>query len=107
MSIWAGLLVLLLTVVFMEGFAYVAHRWLMHGPGWFLHKSHHEPRHGTFELNDLYAAIFAIPASALVMVPFMLGLEAESRPMGRSISAFMTSSCTVASTSATFPKAPI
>jgi len=65
MSIWTGLLVFAATVIFMEGFAYVAHRWLMHGPGWFLHKSHHEPREGRFELNDLYAVMFAVPSISL------------------------------------------
>ena len=29
-----------------RAFAYVAHRWVMHGPGWFLHASHHRPRDG-------------------------------------------------------------
>jgi beta-carotene 3-hydroxylase len=56
----------LLTVAFMEGFAYVMHRWVMHGPGWILHKSHHRPRAGRFELNDLYGAIFAIPSIVLI-----------------------------------------
>ena len=56
----------LATVAFMEGFAYVMHRWVMHGPGWFLHKSHHRPRTGWFELNDLYGAIFAIPSIVLI-----------------------------------------
>ncbi len=56
----------LLTVALMEGFAYVMHRWVMHGPGWFLHKSHHRPRTGMFELNDLYGAIFAIPSIVLI-----------------------------------------
>ena len=56
----------LLTVAFMEGFAYVMHRWVMHGPGWVLHKSHHRPRSGRFELNDLYGAIFAIPSIVLI-----------------------------------------
>ena len=60
------LLLWLLTVVAMEGFAYVMHRWVMHGPGWFLHKSHHRPRDGAFELNDLYALIFAIPSVLLI-----------------------------------------
>lgn len=50
----------------MEGFAYVMHRWVMHGPGWFLHESHHRPRKGWFELNDLYAVIFAVPSIALI-----------------------------------------
>ena len=56
----------LLTVFAMEGFAYVMHRWVMHGPGWFLHKSHHRPRHGALELNDLYALIFALPSLWLI-----------------------------------------
>ncbi|WP_407696573.1 sterol desaturase family protein [Sphingomonas abietis] len=50
----------------MEGFAYAAHRWIMHGPGWFLHASHHRPRKGRFELNDLYAVIFAGPSILLL-----------------------------------------
>jgi beta-carotene 3-hydroxylase len=66
MSIWSGLLLLLLTVALMEVFAYVMHRWVMHGPGWFLHESHHRPRTGRFELNDLYGVIFAIPSIVLI-----------------------------------------
>lgn len=73
MSIWSGLVVFITTVIFMEGFAYVAHRWLMHGPGWFLHESHHRPRTGMFELNDLYAAIFAIPSISLFWYGIGLG----------------------------------
>jgi len=56
----------LATVALMEGFAYVMHRWVMHGPGWVLHKSHHRPRTGMFELNDLYGVIFAIPSMGLI-----------------------------------------
>jgi beta-carotene 3-hydroxylase len=59
-------LIWLATVAFMEGFAYVMHRWVMHGPGWFLHKSHHRPRTGRFELNDLYGVIFAVPSIVLI-----------------------------------------
>lgn len=66
MSIWSGLLLFFLTVAGMEVFAYVMHRWVMHGPGWFLHESHHRPRTGRFELNDLYGAIFAIPSIVLI-----------------------------------------
>jgi beta-carotene 3-hydroxylase len=53
------------TIVAMEGVAYVAHRWVMHGPGWFLHASHHRPRLGMWEANDLYALIFAVPSILL------------------------------------------
>ena len=68
-----GILLFLLTVVGMEGFAYAAHRWIMHGPGWFLHASHHRKRHGNWELNDLYAAIFAVPSFVLLLGGVQLG----------------------------------
>jgi beta-carotene 3-hydroxylase len=62
-----GSLLFIGTVAFMEGVAYAAHRWVMHGPGWFLHKSHHRPREGRFEANDLYGVIFAVPSIALMV----------------------------------------
>ncbi len=88
MSFLSGLGVFLLTVLFMEGFAYVAHRWLMHGPGWFLHKSHHRPRTGTFELNDLYAVIFAVPSISLFWCGIGLGHGAFYAWIGGGIAAY-------------------
>jgi beta-carotene 3-hydroxylase len=46
----------------MEGVAYVTHRYAMHGFLWSLHGSHHVPRKGLFELNDLFAFYFALPS---------------------------------------------
>ena len=68
-----GILLFFGTVLFMEGVAYVAHRWVMHGFGWFLHKSHHRPRTGNWELNDFYALIFAIPSFVLLLGGVQLG----------------------------------
>src|ERR1051325_328962 len=68
---WIGLFVA--TVLGMEGFAYVMHRWVMHGPGWFLHASHHRPRTGNWELNDLYAVIFAVPSIVMLLGGVQLG----------------------------------
>jgi beta-carotene 3-hydroxylase len=49
MSLLAGLALFFLTIAFMELFAYVVHRWVMHGRlGWVLHASHHRPRSGMF-----------------------------------------------------------
>ncbi|MCF3936052.1 sterol desaturase family protein [Acuticoccus sp. M5D2P5] len=60
-------LVVLATVLVMEGVAYAVHRWVMHGPlGWGWHRSHHEEREGVFERNDLYAVVFSILAGALI-----------------------------------------
>ena len=49
----------------MELFAYVAHRFVMHGFGWFLHASHHRAQKGFWELNDVYVFIFAVPSASL------------------------------------------
>jgi beta-carotene 3-hydroxylase len=54
--------VFLAAFAFMEGFAWFTHKYVMHGFGWVWHKSHHEPRTGVFELNDLFAVVFATPA---------------------------------------------
>jgi beta-carotene 3-hydroxylase len=63
---WAlGILILLGTVIAMEAVAYAVHRWIMHGPGWFLHKSHHSPT-APLEANDLYSLIFALPSVLLI-----------------------------------------
>lgn len=59
-------LVFLVTLAAMEGVAYLAHKYLMHGWGWGWHQSHHEPRTGWFEKNDLYAAVFAGLAIVLI-----------------------------------------
>lgn len=58
--IWLGLFAGALLA--MEMVAYLAHRFIMHGPLWFLHRSHHVPHHRRFEANDLFAVLFAIPS---------------------------------------------
>jgi beta-carotene 3-hydroxylase len=67
MSFTGLVMLFLITVALMEGFAYVMHRWVMHGPGWVLHASHHSPRTGYWELNDLYFVIFAAPSILLLL----------------------------------------
>ena len=67
MSILTGVLLFFATIAFMEGVAYVSHRWVMHGFGWFLHKSHHELRTGFWELNDWYFVLYALPSAALLV----------------------------------------
>jgi beta-carotene 3-hydroxylase len=67
MSVPSLFLIFAITVAAMEGFAYVMHRWVMHGPGWFLHASHHRARTGLWEANDLYFVIFAIPSILLLL----------------------------------------
>ena len=49
----------------MEGLAWLAHRFVMHGWGWAWHRSHHEPPRGRVELNDGFSALGAAFALAL------------------------------------------
>lgn len=88
MSVLTGLFLFVLTVVAMEGVAYVAHRWVMHGPGWFLHASHHRPRSGMWEANDLYAVIFAVPSILLFWWGIGLGHGATYAWIGGGIAAY-------------------
>jgi beta-carotene 3-hydroxylase len=88
MTLLTGTLLFLGTVIGMEAFAYAAHRWLMHGPGWFLHESHHRAREGRFELNDLYAAIFALPSIGLLWWGVGLGHGAAYACVGAGIAAY-------------------
>lgn len=83
-----GILLFLATVVAMEGFAYVMHRWVMHGFGWFLHESHHRPRTGNWELNDLYAVIFAIPSITLIAGGVQFGWWPGAIWIGAGIAAY-------------------
>ncbi len=56
----------LVGLVGMEGVAWVTHRYLMHGPLWIWHRSHHEPRRGALQRNDLFVAVFAAPSILLI-----------------------------------------
>jgi beta-carotene 3-hydroxylase len=60
-------------IVGMEMYARWAHRHVWHdmAAGWALHKSHHEPRTGPFEANDIYALANAVPATALCLYGFL------------------------------------
>ena len=80
-SVWQHLAIFLVTVVSMEGIAWVMHRYLMHGPLWFIHKSHHQPREGWFETNDLFGLFFTPVSMALIYFglrgyPPLLGIGA-------------------------------
>jgi beta-carotene 3-hydroxylase len=54
------------TVAAMEGVAWLTHRYVMHGPLWLLHESHHVPHKNRFEKNDLFGVFFSLPSIALI-----------------------------------------
>jgi len=64
-------IVILLTFIGMEGVAWLAHKYVMHGFGWFLHEDHHIPHSKKMEKNDFFFLIFAIPSWLCIMLGMM------------------------------------
>lgn len=54
-----SLAIVLISFVAMEFVSYLAHRFVYHKLLWVLHKSHHTPRNGPFEWNDVFPLFFA------------------------------------------------
>ncbi len=69
MSPLAALLIVLATILAMEGVAWASHRYIMHGFGWGWHRDHHEPHDRVLEKNDL----FAIVGAAMSIAMFAIG----------------------------------
>lgn len=56
------------TVLVMEVVAFAVHKYVMHGPGWGWHRSHHVAHDHVLEANDLYAVVFAAFSLALILL---------------------------------------
>lgn len=69
----ASIAVALGVFILMEGVAWWSHRYVMHGRGWIWHRSHHEPRTGVFEANDLYAVVGSIAGIGLFALGWWTG----------------------------------
>ena len=69
MSLPAIILTVLSAILFMEGFAWWAHKYVMHGWGWAWHRDHHEPHDRKVEKNDLFAVVFG----SIVVAMFTIG----------------------------------
>ena len=57
----------------MEIIAWSAHKYLMHGPLWQVHRDHHQPTGKIFQKNDWFFLIFAIPSWQCIMLGFIFG----------------------------------
>ena len=57
--------IIIVSFAAMEGIAWLAHKYLMHGVLWKMHRDHHKKDHdGFFESNDLFFIVFAAPGIA-------------------------------------------
>ena len=73
MTTFAFTTVLVATFAAMEVAAALVHRFVMHGVLWVWHEDHHVPRGTTFQANDLFALMFAIPSWLLIMTGMQSG----------------------------------
>ena len=67
-------LVIVGTAVFWELVAYLMHRYVMHGFGWFLHEDHHRSSGHHLQKNDSYALFFALCSFLLIYGGLSAGL---------------------------------
>ncbi len=63
-----AIIVISITFFGMEAVAWLAHKYIMHGIGWYLHEDHHRPHTKKTEKNDLFFLIFAIPSCLSMML---------------------------------------
>lgn len=63
------------TFFFMEFVAWFAHKYVMHGFLWSLHKDHHVKEPGFFEKNDAFFLIFAVPSWLSIMFGMIYGWD--------------------------------
>ncbi len=59
MQIMINIMIIMGTLAAMEAFSWFIHKYLFHGPLWFIHRTHHQPKSGWFELNDIFSLFFA------------------------------------------------
>lgn len=82
MSALPAAVLVLATVVAMEGVAWASHRYVMHGFGWSWHRDHHEPHDYPLEKNDLFALVGAALSIAMFALGSPLVLGARAWPPG-------------------------
>jgi beta-carotene 3-hydroxylase len=83
-----GVVLALLTFVAMEPATYLVHRYVMHGPGMVWHASHHGPRLGSFERNDLFPVVFASMTIVAMAIGSRFGSLGWLLPVGAGVTAY-------------------
>lgn len=75
MSALVPILIVIASVVAMEGVAWASHKYIMHGFAWAWHRDHHEPHDGAFEKNDLFAIVGAVMSISMFAMgsPMVMG----------------------------------
>ncbi|MEM9987517.1 MAG: sterol desaturase family protein [Bacteroidota bacterium] len=67
--------IVLATFIIMEVWAWIMHRYILHGPLWFIHRTHHRYNPTWWEWNDVVSILYGLISMGLVVY----GLEYGSR----------------------------
>jgi beta-carotene 3-hydroxylase len=68
MATLINIAIVIITIIGMEALSWTIHKYLFHGPLWFIHQSHHQPHSGYFEWNDIFSLGFAALALSLIWI---------------------------------------
>jgi beta-carotene 3-hydroxylase len=75
MEILINISLVVVAFLSMECVAWLAHKYLMHGLLWVLHRDHHrKEQQGFFERNDFFFLIFALPGIACLTLGSAYGV---------------------------------
>lgn len=72
----------------MEIISYLVHRFIFHGLLWEIHRSHHEPNHGLFEINDIFSVFFGGVSVYLMYLGMSDPLHSVSFAIGTGIAVY-------------------
>ncbi|MCF8257592.1 MAG: sterol desaturase family protein [Flavobacteriales bacterium] len=75
MNVLTNALIIIATFCVMELVAWFLHKYILHTFLWFVHDTHHLPRKGLWEKNDLIAFVFGIPSWLFMMFGIMAGCD--------------------------------
>lgn len=88
MSPASFVLVAAISFVVMEPVTAAAHRWIMHGIGVRLHRSHHRPGTTGWEANDWFPVMFAAVVIGVLWLGFNRNGLAGLVPIGAGVTAY-------------------
>ena len=72
----------------MEAFAWLTHKYIMHGIMWNWHQSHHVHHNDVLEKNDLFAIVFGVVSTATIVIGVEFPAFAWLFPMGLGIATY-------------------
>jgi beta-carotene 3-hydroxylase len=89
LAVISNIAVFIVTFFGMEWVGWLTHRYIMHGPLWFLHADHHDPKYEhPLQKNDLFIILFSLPGILLIYFGVQSGLDSPLLWAGIGVSVY-------------------